>query len=822
VIFLSYRVEDSLPMVARLDNDLTERFGQHAVFRDMTRLPGGVGWSDLLETHAKTCSVMLVIIGSRWRTIVHGPGDWEGALRLLNPDDWVRQEIRLALDHDRLVIPVLLDDTTMPPAGWLANCGLADLAGRQARPLRARGFDYPTDLERLINDVTTACPHLKPVPPATLRPVAAELATRTKRVRHGSPPPMPSYFTGRDSELAALDEALGPKGLTAVTAVAGMGGVGKTQLAASYYRLHDPTGEFPVMAWIDGMRGIDAELVHLATELGLDEHHDAAYTIAELMSWLRTTDQRWLIVADNATDPTNLGPLLNAGGYGRLLVTSRYRHWDDYGHTLTLDTFPTDTAAALLRQVALRPDDPNAEALAEHLGGLALALTLAGAACRENGHSFARYLHELEARGLEPLTRAHTPTYDRTLAAVWEDSLIAATTRAPDAPVLLALLACLDWRNINRDWLTQGLTEATATLDSTLAALAAYQLVTLADTTIVIIHGIVATGATTDLSADRQASVDQLLAALFDATLPPPAPDLATVAAAAPAIHHLCRIAKSELPLTDLLWSPLLRACMQLQAEGDHARHVAIASKLADRTTRVYGEEHPQTLAARQMLGLAVRQAGRIQEAVDLFERLAGACEMTLGARHPNTLIALNQLGVTYRDADRSADAVPILKRVLKGWEAYGDRYEDHIIAVRANLATTYAELGRSGEAIILAKIVVSDCERVLGNDNHDTLVARSNLASCYTRAGRHTDALYTCELVLVDYERILGHEHPATIATRSNLANSFFRLGRVAQAMRIQAKVVDAYERVRGADDSETRRTRALLETMRNIASEQ
>ena len=67
MIFISYRVSDSLDMVGRLESALTSEVGEDAVFRDETRLKGSQDWPGDLERAARLRRVMLVVIGKEWK-----------------------------------------------------------------------------------------------------------------------------------------------------------------------------------------------------------------------------------------------------------------------------------------------------------------------------------------------------------------------------------------------------------------------------------------------------------------------------------------------------------------------------------------------------------------------------------------------------------------------------------------------------------------------------------------------------------------------------------------------------------------------------------
>jgi hypothetical protein len=59
MIFISYRISNSLDLVGRLDADLSREFGQDAVFRGKTRLQPGRDWTQQLDYRGK--AVWLIV-----------------------------------------------------------------------------------------------------------------------------------------------------------------------------------------------------------------------------------------------------------------------------------------------------------------------------------------------------------------------------------------------------------------------------------------------------------------------------------------------------------------------------------------------------------------------------------------------------------------------------------------------------------------------------------------------------------------------------------------------------------------------------------------
>ncbi|MFC9022324.1 tetratricopeptide repeat protein, partial [Streptomyces anthocyanicus] len=56
------------------------------------------------------------------------------------------------------------------------------------------------------------------------------------------------------------------------------------------------------------------------------------------------------------------------------------------------------------------------------------------------------------------------------------------------------------------------------------------------------------------------------------------------------------------------------------------------------------GPEHPHTLIDRGNLAISYRDVGRLQEALELHERVLADRERVLGPDHPDTLIARNNV----------------------------------------------------------------------------------------------------------------------------------------------------------------------------------
>ena len=172
-IFISYRRDDSRGYAGRLQGDLSRRYSEEHVFRDV-EIPPGADFGEYLTGLVDRCNVVLAIIGPRWLDA----RDRDGERRIDDPDDWVRLEIERALARDGVeVIPVLVDGARLPPREELPESLLA-LRRRNAFELSDRRWDY--DLEELGKHLDallrgTSAIHVKPTgpppQPTTVMPV---------------------------------------------------------------------------------------------------------------------------------------------------------------------------------------------------------------------------------------------------------------------------------------------------------------------------------------------------------------------------------------------------------------------------------------------------------------------------------------------------------------------------------------------------------------------------------------------------------------------------------------------------------------------------
>lgn len=191
-------------------------------------------------------------------------------------------------------------------------------------------------------------------------------------------PPRDRNFAGRDSRLADLhgmlldsDAQQGPS----QTAIHGLGGIGKTSLAAEY--AHRYAGEYAGVWWAPAEQRtlLVASLAALAgrldPQLGAEADQERAAKAG--LARLSRSVMPFLLIYDNVESPETTRDLVPSVG-ARVLVTTRWTDWGGQAAELKLDVLGHDAATAFLQKRAGRNDMPGAGRLAAVLGQLPLAL----------------------------------------------------------------------------------------------------------------------------------------------------------------------------------------------------------------------------------------------------------------------------------------------------------------------------------------------------------------------------------------------------------------------------------------------------------------
>ncbi|SDM68817.1 AfsR/SARP family transcriptional regulator [Allokutzneria albata] len=344
-------------------------------------------------------------------------------------------DARLGLGHYAEVIGELRALTTEQPLNeghWARLMTALYGAGRQADALEAYrqarealvlalAVEPGERLRRRHADILAGVPAAELVGAKRVSTVEGRTTAEAWSELPAELPAEPSGFTGREEELALLEQAV--RRSARVVAIDGPAGVGKTALAVHFG--HRTAARFPDGQLYVDLHGYSSEppmspeeaIGRLLRALGVPDARVPTRR-DEAAALLRSTltGKRLLLVLDNARGTEQVRPLLPGTPGCTVLVTSRSRLGGlvalNGAESVRLGMLSPETSLRLLERLVgtdlVRAEAETARELAERCGHLPLALRVACGQLLTNAHEGLTDLVE-RLRGAERLAALEIP-----------------------------------------------------------------------------------------------------------------------------------------------------------------------------------------------------------------------------------------------------------------------------------------------------------------------------------------------------------------------------------------------------------------------------
>ncbi|MFE0256239.1 tetratricopeptide repeat protein [Streptomyces sp. NPDC059010] len=645
----------------------------------------------------------------------------------------------------------------------------------------------------------------------------------------GTIPPQAVCFQDR-AEVARLATALADSG-TAVVAqaapagvVVGLGGVGKTQLAAHYARTAWQAKDLDVLVWTTATTADEVRTAYAraAAELLGTASGDTTRAADVFLAWLQPKAAqkrcRWLVILDDVSDPKDMDGLWPPSSVtGRTLITTRRQ---DAALTagrrlIPVGVFTPAESLAYLTGALPAHTEPADQlaALADDLGHLPLALSQAAAYLTDTGINPADYRQMLADRTTALRAPDALPDGQQlAVATTWSVSIERADGLEPAglARPLLQLAAFLEPNGIPATVLTSPPARAYLAHHRTSSGAAAPRLVSPPGAKPQSQEEVPERDVLTALSALRRLSliqhtpttprtavrVHQLVQRAVRDTLTPEQHD------------HTARIAADAL-LTS--WPEIERDTALGQAL--RANSDALASQAEDALYRLNAHE------VLFRTGTSLGEAGQVTGAIAYWQRLLASANQHWGPDHPDTLRTRGRL-LRWQAAagDRSGAATAYAALLHDMTDVLG---ADHPDTLRTHGALVWWQgwAGDKSGAASASAALLKDMIRVLGPDHPDTLRTHATLAWWRGQTGDPAGAATTYAEVLAGRLRMVGPDHPDTLRTRSYLSWWHGWAGDPEGSAAASAELLQDMTRVLGPDHPDTLRTRNNLHFMQGMA---
>ncbi|MBD2341436.1 tetratricopeptide repeat protein [Calothrix sp. FACHB-156] len=642
-----------------------------------------------------------------------------------------------------------------------------------------------------------------------------------------------------------VDEKLRKSRTLVISAVAGMGGVGKTELVIQYLKTHE--ADYPGgICWLtvreSNLAAAIVEFTQLYMNLEVPQRNFQGnpLNLIEQVAWCwqhwRPKEGLVLVVLDDVTDLSICREFLPKTNRFRVLMTTRLRNLDANIEEISLDVLsPTEALqllAAIVGEERLQKELETAEELCAWLGYLPLGLELVGRYLKKKPPhwTLAKMLQRLKAQRLED--EAVNPGLQKTLStaqhgvkAAFELSWKELQPMTQSIAELLSLFApnIFTWKWVESaigllNWNTTDLEIA----NEQLYEHHLFQFVEDTEDSSYKIHPLIREYLQSKLEVSAQKKeLKQAFAKVFVAIAhnPPELPTLKFIKSVENAIPHLEEVVQNLIDVisNENLILPLTTLGKFYEGQGLYALAESWYEKCVSLAKSRLGEEHSDVATSFNNLAELYSLQGRYTEAEQLCLKALDLRQRLFGEEHPHVAQSYNNLASIYAFQRKHTEVEPLYLKALElRQRLLGEEHPD-VVQSYHNLSMLYYYQRRYTEAEPLCLKAVELGPRLLGEEHPHVAIIYSNLAGLYLFKSQYTEAeqLYLKALKLRISQ--LGEEHSHVAHSYHLLAELYSLQGRYTEAEPLYLKAFKISECSLGVDHPNTIFFRTRLQKFQN-----
>ena len=632
------------------------------------------------------------------------------------------------------------------------------------------------------------------------------------------PYPGTPNFVGRSDELTIIHEKLHQENnAVAISAVSGMGGIGKTELAVKYAReyINDYPGG---ICWLNAR---DANLaagiiqfvqLQMGLEVPQQDFHGNALTLIQQVAWCW---QNWqppeglvLVILDDVTNLEGFAELIPPNHRFRILITTRLRDIDANVEEIALGVLSPEEGLQLLINIVgekkVNKELETAQELCEWLGYLPLGIELVGRYIKKKPPHFTlgkmlEFLQQqrLQQEAMNPQQKGLS-TAQRGVLAAFELSWVELSPETQRVAGLLSLFAAdifaWEWVESTAKLLNWDESDVETAIEQ-LYQRHLVQCLEEDEEYSYEIHTLIREFLKIKLTAD--ADINEIKQAFTNTFMEiaqtiPKTSTLEFINSVKNAIPHLTEVAEN---LTDVvsdenlpwLFTGLARF---YDGQGLYALAEPWYHKCVSTVKFRLGENHPDYASSLNNLAVLYESQGRYEEAEPFHLQALEIAEPILGENHPDYATSLNNLAGLYESQGRYEEAEPLFIQALElRKQLLGENHPD-VASSLNSLTKLYHSQGRYEEAETLYIQALELRKQQLGENHPSTATSLNNLAVLYKSQGRYEEAEPLFIQALELRKQLLGENHPSTATSLNNLAELYKSQGRYedAETLYIQA----------------------------------
>lgn len=604
-------------------------------------------------------------------------------------------------------------------------------------------------------------------------------------------------FVGREDAMTTLHEQLQQSERVAISAVSGMGGIGKTELALQYAHHHKKETYPGGVCWLRARdENVGVQLVSYAKvqmELNPPDNFDLDQQVAYCWRNWEPDQGDVLVILDDVVEYEEVADYLPpVDPRFKVLITTRQQWLGESFQKLELkvldETAALELLVSLVGESRIEAEAETAKALCADLGYLPLGLELVGRYLKRKPDVSLETMRQrlgLEHRSLEKASPEMTAKQGVKAAfeLSWQEL-------DADARILAGLLSLFALAPISWSWVESCLPEVD---EEDLEDIRDDGLVNLSllqrnEAGIYQLHPLIRGFLRGKLENEQICGGDTILPTLpedlkrnicqvmvAEAQKIDQTPTREDILAITPAIPHIAEVAEKLIDwLTDDdLIAPFNCLGFFYEGQGLYFQAQPWREQCLQVTQTRLGENHPDVATACNNQGALYYYQGKYEKVEQLYLQAVNITKRLLKENHPDMATYLNNLGNFYKSQGRYQEAETRLLESLKILKSA----DNHVLL--ANCLNNLGEFNTSqgqyekAENRFLEALTIYES---IPEDKHLNLATcLNNLASLYYYQERYQDAKISYQRALDMRKRILGENHPQVASSLHNLAGLYF-----------------------------------------------
>ena len=629
---------------------------------------------------------------------------------------------------------------------------------------------------------------------------------------HNLPLSNVSKFVGRSQEMEILHEKLQQGNSVGISIIAGMGGVGKTELALQYAQSHFQENHYPGgICWLNAGQGeLSTQIINFArSQLDVNPPQDLDLKTQVKYCWGHWNSGDVLLVLDDVVAYEDIQDYLPPSpSQFKILITTRHKDLLRSSQRFDLDVLEPKVGEELLiayiDQSRWNREVEAGKSICADLGYLPLGIELVGRYLeRKSDLSLGKMRQRLSLEHSSLTNHYGDMTAQRGVKAAFELSWKELNEEQQRLAYFLSLfaLAPIPWSAVEQCLPGEDEEE----LEDNRDEMVNLSLLSRKGEGFYQLHQLIREFFQGKGNVDHMSSMKEKVCEVMVSVAKgiSQTPTLQDIERFAPYIPHLQEVATvlTEWVKDEDIVGLFFGLGSFYRGQGAYEEAKPWCEKCLSVTRSRLGEEHPDVAASLNNLALLYYFQGRYSEAEPLYQEALEMSKRLLGEEHPDVAASLNNLALLYYFQGRYSEAEPLYQEALEMSKRLLGKEHPYVATSLNNLALLYYSQGRYSEAEPLYKEALEMSKRLRGEEHPDVAASLNNLALLYDSQERYSEAEPLYKEALEMSKRLRGEEHPDVAASLNNLALLYKSQGRYTEAEPLYQEALEMRTRLRGEE---------------------